>query len=735
MKVTFVPTEVKVGQNSSSVIDKADTQVSHTYEVLNKEIFQSSSFKAKFYLDFFMKLYFANAAKFYSNGLIAEDKYVLLQEYKSEISQGNLTVDNEITNPVRNKFVFSLKSEELHRLIRITDDYSWVEVPEADAFRFAGVKMNDLIQEIQANKLVFDTHRLLENMDQIDPEKENISVKTVNSSDSDSCHKIVNRSDITNDHFYDKGQDSTEEIQNSEEMPAKDSDFAPEIQDNEQDRQINESPENIEVEHIDHEFINRLSSLNDDFYEEGQNNAHEKQSSEKATKYTTENQENDRISSTRLNQRVQENETSDRNKVENLRGPQQKASTLSDSSENKTSESNNQGNEPDVSDQTIEKISEGRSMDTDSIKKKEDARILLGTIDGSNTKTYWEYSNSQLANRHMLITGKSGQGKTYFIQTLLLELSKLKKDSLVIDYTDSYLPGQLDPYLEKAVPEIHQHIVKMNKLAINPFKANDLNIGTFKMQEGPEDVVARVAEVLDFVFNLGVQQKSKLIMVMNEGMSKSSHYSFTALKKQLIDDENLTLYGRIQPLLDNDPFNYDNSDFSWSDYFGHRGQINIIQLSQFPASVKNAIIEFILWDLFNFSRSNADKHLIYPVFLDEVQNLDFNQESPVFKVLTEGRKFGWSGVFATQSLSTIKGEISSIYNAAEQIHFLPPESETRNIAKKLTSNSDLQKQMEQSLSVLQKGQCIVSGQSLNTQGKLNKTINIVNIDSMQSRLN
>src|SRR5690606_7845400 len=54
-----------------------------------------------------------------------------------------------------------------------------------------------------------------------------------------------------------------------------------------------------------------------------------------------------------------------------------------------------------------------------------EVRFLIGTVEGSNHKIYWEYGNKDLANRHLLISGKSGQGKTYFMQCLIVEQSKL----------------------------------------------------------------------------------------------------------------------------------------------------------------------------------------------------------------------------------------------------------------------------------------------------------------------
>ncbi|GEO73673.1 hypothetical protein LNA02_03710 [Levilactobacillus namurensis] len=635
LKVTFLPTEVKVGKNADQVISKADTQVEKTFNVLKKFIFDAIDFKSDFYLDFFMKLYFANAAKLFSNGEMSVDVYQQLQQYRQSVSQGKLKVDNTLTDVYRNKFIFSLKRDVTNRSLRVNEDYTLVEVPENDAYRISGIKTQRVIDSVQNDQMGFDVSRLLSHISQKDGEayRQLTNAENHSKTQEDNLRQpVVAQSEVAEKALLDS---KVETGSMSEETVIQD--------------ESGVSQSDVE-----------LTASND----------------------------------------IQEARPEPRD----LNKP---SLVYSESSKESLKGTHLRGNR----------------------------RILLGTVDGSSQKAYWEYDDHQLANRHMLITGKSGQGKTYFIQTLLYEFSRNKIDSLIIDYTDSYLPNQLDRTLKEAVPNIRQHIVMKEHLAINPFKYNKYSIGDYQYYEKTENVVARVAEVLDFVFGLGIQQKSRLITIMNEGMAKNKNYTFSKLKDQLSEDKNdRTLYGRLQTLLDNDPFTYGKTNFDWSSYFGSTGQINIIQLSHYPASVQKAMIEFVLWDLFNYSQMYTDRHLVYPVFLDEVQNLNFAREAPTFKILTEGRKFGWSGIFATQSLSSIKGEVDSIYNTAEQVHFLPPESQTRAIAKTLSSNHNRQKMYEQELSTLQKGQCVVNGPELGENDRLIKTANIINIDSLESRV-
>lgn len=643
LKVSFLPTEVKVGQNNNSVKKKAREQVEHTFKVLNDTIFNANGFKADFYLDFFMKLFFANVAKFFSNGDMDQATYNQIQQAKQAVSQGKLVVDNSATDFYKNKAIFSLKADETNRMLQITDNCVLVQVPESDAFRFSGATIQEVVDDIQNDKFGFNSERLLKNVWQANGHAD------VTATDTAQTEAIpFDQSEVDKDVSNKSVSETVSDTDNESSLGI---------------AAIHQFEDTIDAEET-------VSALDTDATPKGN---------------TVNNALEDVVSS-----------------LDNYQ-PQHLEDEVQSSAEQKN-------------------------------QFAKDDKILLGTIDGSTSKAYWEYNHPQLANRHMLITGKSGQGKTYFMQTLLMEFAKRKIDTLVIDYTDSYLPDQLKKTLTDFT-EIYQHIVKLNKLPINPFKYNDISIGTETLKETTSDVVSRVAEVLDFKFNLGVQQKSTLIKVMNEGMSATSKYTFSTLKQQIQDDKDYaTLFGRLQPILDNDPFDYSNQTFDWASYFGQSGQINIIQLTQYPDTVQKAIIEFLLWDLFNYSRMNSDKELVYPVFLDEVQNLSFKPDSPIVKILREGRKFGWSGIFATQSLKSIKDEVDAIYNAAEQIHFLPPENQTMTIASMLTSDKDERKGYTTALTKLKKGQCIVSGPALDAHGQLGKSVTTVDIDSLEERL-
>lgn len=396
----------------------------------------------------------------------------------------------------------------------------------------------------------------------------------------------------------------------------------------------------------------------------------------------------------------------------------------------------------DTVDDSGEKYSEETEDKDSAIKglhpKLQDKRLLIGEHLNSNNSIYWEYGHPNLSNRHMVITGKSGQGKTYFIQTMLAELSSSNINSLILDYTDGFMANQLEEkFVESFSSKIDQKIIYSTKLPINPFKLQDLEINGLSFPETIQDMTDRIVQIIDFVFELGIQQRSVLSESIMEGYKVNGEsYTFTHLKNDLVYSEDAArrnLYGRISGLLNRDPFSYTN-DFNWDDVFGNDGSINVFQFAGFQSNIQIVMLEFLLWDIFQYAK-NGDESKPLPIILDEIQNLNFNSSSPVVKILREGRKYGLSGLFATQSLTSIKGNDSeSIYNAAEQVHFLPPDNQIVPISKMISSNKSERLDIEDQLKRLHKGEAIVYGPILSEDGSLTMPMkHLTKITSFENR--
>ncbi|KIP20967.1 Type IV secretory pathway, VirB4 component [Anoxybacillus ayderensis] len=378
-----------------------------------------------------------------------------------------------------------------------------------------------------------------------------------------------------------------------------------------------------------------------------------------------------------------------------------------------------------------------------TINSLENIRILLGEEVKTKKKVYWEYGHPQLENRHILITGKSGVGKTYFIQCLLLELARHNISSIIFDYTDGFKNSKLEPefkgYLGDRIKQFH---VQMQGFPINPFKKNlkEIDEGLYKEEENA-DVAERIRSVFAAVYKgMGDQQANAIYRATMRGLQKyGAKMNLQYLRDELeVDGSSYakTALAKIEPLIDRNPFDSE-SEYNWEEHRKQEGVIFVVQLSGFVREVQLIVTEFILWDLWNFNLSHGDKTKPFPVILDEAQNLDHSESSPSAKILTEGRKFGWSGWYATQFLQgqLDKDEIQRLQNASQKVYFSPPESEISDIASFLSMDNQKRKEWALKLSSLGKGQCIVSGPVLGANGNLERGAPmIINITSLGERI-
>lgn len=371
-----------------------------------------------------------------------------------------------------------------------------------------------------------------------------------------------------------------------------------------------------------------------------------------------------------------------------------------------------------------------------------EVRFLIGTVEGSNHKIYWEYGNKDLANRHLLISGKSGQGKTYFMQCLIVEQSKLGIPTIVVDYTEGFLPNQLEPeFVEFLGSKLKQKIVYNEKLPINPFMRNVRDIGGIQLPESNTDIAERVKSVFSAVYkSLGIQQQNAIYEAVLHGLEQYGEKMNLTILRDLLNEDGSnyakTALSQIRPLIDRNPFSIENT-IDWEEIITSDGEVYIIQLTGFPRDVQLIITEFILWDLWNYSIRLGNKNKPIPIILDEAQNLDHSEKSPSARILQEGRKFGWSAWYATQFLKAqlAADELARLQMASQKVYFSPPEQELSNIASSLTKEADERKVWEKKLSLLKKGQCVVHGPIKNKSGELTQpTAMVVNISPLSLRI-
>ncbi len=373
-------------------------------------------------------------------------------------------------------------------------------------------------------------------------------------------------------------------------------------------------------------------------------------------------------------------------------------------------------------------------------------RILLGSGTAGGRDIYWEFGHPDLPNRHIIIFGSSGTGKTYTIQALLCELAKLGQNSLIVDYTNGFTTIQLE---EIAVKKLNprQHIIRREPLTVNPFRRQCDFIDDIQLEEDPSMIAQRVSGVFAEVYQLGNQQKSALYSAIREGVTQKGndfHMGDLMLELEDIRSEGgptassaASVISKIQPFVDMNPFGEEDIE-SWEKIFKDNvSRCHIIQLAGFMKDTSRLITEFSLVDLYWYYRARGSKDEPKIIVLDEIQNLVQRLESPLGQFLTEGRKFGISLILATQTLSNLeKEEKDRLFQASHKLFFKPADTEIRSFAQLLSdatpSRTD---EWIDRLSALKRGECYSLGHAFNkATGKLEVNVwSKIRIRSLEER--
>ena len=358
-------------------------------------------------------------------------------------------------------------------------------------------------------------------------------------------------------------------------------------------------------------------------------------------------------------------------------------------------------------------------------------RILLGITSSGSRRIYWEFGHKELNNRHMLLFGTSGMGKTYTIQCLLYELGRYGQNSLIVDYTNGFFDNQLEDEFRALLRPV-QHIVRRDPIPINPFRQQVEIIGGGSILEGVANTAQRVSGVFAEVYRFGDQQKSALYQAVKQGIRRAGDSGMLledlipcleelAKERGAIGTAAGSVISKIRPFVDQNPFGAEDPE-SWERLFTDpQHRCHILQRAGFLRDSARLITEFSLIDLYWFYRGRGTKDCPRVLVLDEVQNLDHREESPLAQLLREGRKFGFSLILATQIMSNLeKDERDRLFNAAHKLFFRPADTEIRTYADiAAVSTGETTHVWMKRLASLKKGECYSLGPSLNeVTGKL-----------------
>lgn len=355
--------------------------------------------------------------------------------------------------------------------------------------------------------------------------------------------------------------------------------------------------------------------------------------------------------------------------------------------------------------------------------------IFIGSEVDTNEPAYWTpIPDHGTANPHLLIVGESGSGKTYATQCICAELVQKNIPTIVFDFGQGFtLDATPAPFVRYARPlelDASRDGININPLQIFP---SDVH--------GPINVAQRVADTFARVYpTIGVQQHAALrdaiLQTFREsgvdprikrtwssktprfGELKSVLEDLASTKDSLSRRYASSVASHISTVFVFNTFRANGINIDWSAILNSDARTYIIQLKGLEHLLERVVTELLLWSLVGFLESLGPGPLRCMVLLDEAHRLSFAANSPVEKLLREGRKFGVGVVLASQQPEDFS--VVAFTNTATKLIFNVLDSRgtvTRQVARKAGSDTDVLKLLRRVQNLPRGTACLVTQDS------------------------
>ena len=287
--------------------------------------------------------------------------------------------------------------------------------------------------------------------------------------------------------------------------------------------------------------------------------------------------------------------------------------------------------------------------------------FIIG-YDYQNNPIIWSYR--KLPTSHVLITGKSGYGKTTLIQKILPQLSDNNEKTAIFDISGSYIHSEKLSSLCSS----YEHIIPVNPFAV-------------REKESKTSFCNRITRNIAGCFRLSVSSENTLYSLLD-----ASFISEKGIDLNLVDQSFNKLRNRV-PLLKTASFiksvleNSENR--TWSDIFADKN-ISVISIDDSFAEYQ-ITAEFLLNDLFEYKQNYSNDRMF--IVIDEIQNLIKSDKSAIIQILSQGREAGIGLIMSTQSFKIIPNRYKSMFlQSGLNIFFQPELTAVEGIAKLIHSD-------------------------------------------------
>ena len=327
--------------------------------------------------------------------------------------------------------------------------------------------------------------------------------------------------------------------------------------------------------------------------------------------------------------------------------------------------------------------------------------LLIGENNGASVYL----GEAEGMNRHVVIFGKSGSGKTVGQLALCARILENGGTVFALD-----LHGALSaqnvyaPLRDKVMSNAHVIDAYQNGIPANLFAPAIFEDG---VTEREEDTAAAVCDVIVKSIALGSNQRVALRKAAKYVIEHNLYekQGLQALDEGLrIQDTEVAIHvaDKLEPLIGRRVF-IPGADAE----LVHPHEMNIVRLGKFDDATQTLVSELLLAYIWRRVLSGELRNIY--IVIDEFQNIGLAKHSALEKFLVEGRKYGIGLLLATQGLgiSFTNSQQRLLLQAGIQLYFKPGENEIRDVARILGANDIASYAML--LHRLKIGECVAMG--------------------------
>lgn len=303
-------------------------------------------------------------------------------------------------------------------------------------------------------------------------------------------------------------------------------------------------------------------------------------------------------------------------------------------------------------------------------------------------------------NQHLLITGKSGSGKTVALKKVEEGIAIQGGRILVLSFSGT-----------------HDSLRGQSRVNFINTRADGIPLPLFSpvirpdgREEDADDICDAVVDAFSNVERLGTSQRRILSDACKKAIESRTSIGddMKCLYTSLVaceEDASRVIIGKFWNLLK-------KAKFMAAGRLWENEEITVLDFSEFNMSTQMLLAEMVmavLWRQHRISGQQAET----PVWIvcDEFQALNLKEGSVLTQILREGRKFNLSLLLATQTLSTFDGECRALLQqAGTKMYFRPSESDIRKIARNISGIQ--QEKTQRMLHELAVGECLADGEFL-----------------------